>query len=181
MADQLFDKFDKFYDKYETHLTPYVSGVDVVYSKTPPDNRLRDVQGHGDDINAYEGGNFVYLIPQYTNHADEACTSFKVRIETSSIPGLKDLANGAGGKYRYLTCEKRKDDKKIRRVALFRGSDDPTTLLDKDRHGFTNKTIDINEGRDGNSDIDFIKVYLIWGYDEEGNVTVAQEHDPSSP
>ncbi|KAM4055837.1 heat-labile enterotoxin alpha chain domain-containing protein [Hirsutella rhossiliensis] len=147
---ELLTKFrTEFYDLYESYLKPYVSGVDVVYSKNPPPNRLLEAQGLSEEINHDFGGESVWIIPKYTVNRDDACSSFEVTVQDKEISGSNDLAKGAGGKFRYLTCKKDPEARqKIRRLALFRGTEGIDGFLNKEYHGYTGTTPDINVGRD---------------------------------
>ncbi|EFY89489.1 subtilisin-like protease [Metarhizium acridum CQMa 102] len=152
----------EFFNKYKSAIAHdfYISGLEVVYGNKPPANRVIEVHHQPEDINHNFGGEFVWLIPLYTTRRDEACTSFTVIIG-SSVSGLKDLSKGAGGENRYLKCEKKMSDEKIRRLALHRGSESLDDFLSDTRHGFVGKTTNINEGRGGSDDA----VYLLWAHD----------------
>ena len=93
----------------------------------------------------------MYLKPLYKaieNFEEEhAATDFKVTIVDNHIPGLKDLAKGAGGKYRYI--------EKVNRL----GEGQKVTAIHirkKTGIGSGACTSDINEGRGG------LFLYLCW-------------------
>ncbi|KAM4058740.1 subtilisin-like protease [Hirsutella rhossiliensis] len=152
-----------FYDKYENLMRHdvYISGVEVIYGDQPPATRVLEILHHIEDINHNMGGEFVWLVPIYTARRDEACTSFKVIIQDGGLAGFKDLSKGAGGKNRYLQCEKTPSEDKIRRLALVRGLENAQDYLDELDHGFRGKTENINEGRGDSNDI----LHLLWAFD----------------
>lgn len=104
----------------------------------------------------------VWLIPQWTQVRDHACTHFEVQIVGSSLHGLDDLAKRAGGYYRYLIP--RVDvhiPDKIRKLALYRKThlEGPVNISDIEGRGYTDFSTNINAWRGGKSD-DYLS--LVW-------------------
>lgn len=58
--------------------------------------------GCGRDVNRGFGGKFVYLVPEWTADPSQAVSEIKVVFSKDPMPGMVDLAAGAGGLYRYL-------------------------------------------------------------------------------
>ncbi|PHH64511.1 hypothetical protein CDD81_4290 [Ophiocordyceps australis] len=136
----------------------YISGVKVIWSDKRSafqSNVLKELNGGSFDINYYAGGKYVWLIPEYTTRREEACTLFEVVIRDNHDPGLVDLAAGAGGQYRYLTCRRDENEEKIRRLALYRGPQF-IALKDAEKKEIDGWSTDINEGRN----LDFL--HLVW-------------------
>ncbi|KID91420.1 subtilisin-like serine protease PR1H [Metarhizium guizhouense ARSEF 977] len=181
-AGDLLETFDKdFRAKYEMLMPqkPYIAGVKVVYGgypKTdPPAGRVKEVEGRSDDINHGRGGDFVWLVPIRTEHAEDACTSFELVID--QVPDeFGNLAKGSKDKSRYLRCKKSSSRDKIRRLALYRRRNTPPPRPTKDSsafikslvgrssvdsiqgsRGYTGRTQNINQGRPGADEL-----YLFW-------------------
>ncbi|KID76020.1 subtilisin-like serine protease PR1H, partial [Metarhizium brunneum ARSEF 3297] len=183
-AGDLLEKFDKnFRAKYEMLMPqkPYIAGVKVVYggypSKDPPAGRVKEAEGRSDDINHGRGGDFVWLVPIRTDHAEDACTSFELVID--QVPDeFGNLVKGSKDKSRYLRCKKSSSRDKIRRLVLSRleAAPAPAPRVTKDRlafiksllgrswvekvrflRAFTGKTSNINQGRHGADEL-----YLLW-------------------
>lgn len=98
-----------------------------------------------------DGSCGVRPVPKYQERPTSAMTSIEVDILTNS-DGRRDLAKGAGGKFRHLTPKYYQSQWKIHTVNLLRLSHGIGDLPE----GFTGHSWDINEGRSG----DFL--YLIW-------------------
>ncbi|KAJ3559521.1 hypothetical protein NM688_g294 [Phlebia brevispora] len=134
----------------------WVSGVDVSYGSEWSEevrHAVREIDGAGDDIDKGFGGSFVWITPQYNSYLSNACTSFKVVIQDSEMSGAKDLAQGAGGAYRYLTpVHDRSASSKIIDLGLLRSQ----SAVSSPPAPYTGMTSNINEGRGG----DYL--YLIW-------------------
>lgn len=114
---------------------------------------MSELSGQSSDINKGFNGKFTWLVPTYTDNPDDACTGFIFVRQDKALPGLGDMAEGAGGQFRYLIVKKELQVRvKVRRVALWRlGS-----RFDGVPGGFRAKTGDLNEGRGG----DFL--YFAW-------------------
>ena len=95
---------------------------------------------------------YAYIGPIFTAIDTEAATSFRLLIQDNSISGLKDLADGMGGKYRYLKKVSEPNKQKIISIHL---TDSNTNT------GFDGCTENINEGRGGKD------LFLCW-YAEKG-------------
>ncbi|KAH8823623.1 hypothetical protein DL96DRAFT_1615069, partial [Flagelloscypha sp. PMI_526] len=84
------------------------------------------------DINGGFGGKYIYLIPK-------PAVYIQIIIRDSEISGQSDLAEGAGGKFRYIKLiYDASDDEKITKVALYRKSNNDRSLssdINKDRSG----------------------------------------------
>ena len=95
---------------------------------------------------------YAYIGPTFTAIGTEAATSFRLLIQDNSISGLKDLADGMGGKYRYLEKVSEPNKQKIISIHL---TDSNTNT------GYDGCTENINEGRGGKD------LFLCW-YAEKG-------------
>ncbi|KAK6835574.1 hypothetical protein RU639_002339 [Aspergillus parasiticus] len=136
-----------------------IEDIIVVTSKDasdePPD-LITAVDGNGNDINTGLGGDYVWLVPSWTENALEAATNIHVFVSNEAIPGKQDLAQGAGGAYRYLDIIKG-GDQAIQTVRLLRRKDEVTPGTIEDL-GFDGYSQDINAGRGG----DYL--HLVWKY-----------------
>ncbi|GBE79429.1 hypothetical protein BKA93DRAFT_753262 [Sparassis latifolia] len=134
-----------------------ISDHRVVYGtlqSEQPSDRVLEVEGGNDDINAGFGGKrvaFVWLVPVYTADPSNAASAFDVVIQSSEDPNRNDLAAGAGGDFRYL-LPITTGARQIASVALLRSKES----VDSIPPGYDGKTTDINKGRGG----DFL--YLLW-------------------
>ncbi|KAB8210937.1 hypothetical protein BDV34DRAFT_220112 [Aspergillus parasiticus] len=113
------------------------------------------VDGNGNDVNAGFGGDYVWLYLLWTDSALEAITDIKILVSDEAIPGKQDLAQGAGGAYRYIGFIK--GPPPIRTINLLRRTDELTPETIKDL-GFDGYSQDINAGRGG----DYL--HLVWKY-----------------
>ncbi|PLB45807.1 hypothetical protein P170DRAFT_252922 [Aspergillus steynii IBT 23096] len=135
----------------------YLSDIDVVYGTDKswePSDAIHVVDANNGDINAGYGGEFVWLVPKWSFESDNAVSNIRILIQGDSDGNYKDLAKGAGGKFRYLRLERDGHDK-ITDVRLLRRDDEVKweTVKSLGFDGFTN---DINDGR-GKSFL-----YLVW-------------------
>ncbi|THU93366.1 hypothetical protein K435DRAFT_670398, partial [Dendrothele bispora CBS 962.96] len=120
-----------------------------------PVDRVKEVGGGNDDINADFGGNYVWLVPEYTVDKNKALTNIKFVLADKQNSAYGDLASGAGGKYRYLIPEvDTSNPKKISKLVLWRYPDSNLSTS-----GITSKgrTSDLNAERK--------KTYLYLGWD----------------
>ncbi|KAI3322313.1 hypothetical protein HD806DRAFT_536151 [Xylariaceae sp. AK1471] len=137
----------------------YISGIKVVYGENAPSDRISEINKGVPDINHNFGGEYVWLVPEWTEDRDKAVTYFDVLITGSSQASKSDLAKGASGKYRYLVPQADVHiEKKLKRLALYRksNSEGPVHGSDIKDRGYTDFSTDINAGRGG----DYL--YLIW-------------------
>ncbi|KAF5329226.1 hypothetical protein D9758_018194 [Tetrapyrgos nigripes] len=121
-------------------------------SSHPPENCVKELNTSHPDINRGFKGKYVWLIPERANNADEAGTYIQIEITSEHHSGQQDLAQGAGGKYRYLhVLHDSNENEKITEAALYRKSNSagPVTLEEAARAGFNRVSSDINEGRGG--------------------------------
>jgi hypothetical protein len=136
----------------------FIQDIRVEYSSNEggrPSNRIREVFGQNDDINYKFGGKFVYLVPVYTYDIESAMTSIDVVIRGSKWPGYNDVAQGAGGDFRYIVAVRNSFERsKITEVALLRNSNSRGNLGQVS--GYSGISRDINENRAK----DFL--HLIW-------------------
>ena len=95
---------------------------------------------------------YAYIGPTFTAIDTEAATSFRLLIRNNPISGLKDLADGMGGKYRYIEKVTELNQQKITSVHI---TDSKTNT------GFDGCSDNINEGRGGKD------LFLCW-YAEKG-------------
>ena len=65
-----------------------------------PNGAIRESTGQDPDINKGHKGKFVWIVPTWTDDPNGALNGFEVIITDNEIPGLQDLAKGAGGKFR---------------------------------------------------------------------------------
>ncbi|KAK7032625.1 hypothetical protein VNI00_012888 [Paramarasmius palmivorus] len=133
---------------------PYINDFDVYYTNQEaqqPPNAIPEFNGASNDINKGFGGEFVYLIPSYTDDASKAATSFKIVIQGTTDPLRKDMAKGAGGDYRYV-IPVQGPQAKVTEAQLIRSE----SALQHPPSGYSGITSDINKGRQG----DFL--YIIW-------------------
>ncbi|KAJ3559522.1 hypothetical protein NM688_g295 [Phlebia brevispora] len=134
----------------------YNSGLTVVYGSMlsqEPRGALTDIWGGGDDINKGFGGSYVWLVNNYTDTPDSACTAFRVVIQDDSDDSLQDLAKGAGGQYRYMLSMLDKGIySKTTEARLLRSSSE----VSGPPSGYDGMSIDINKGREQ----DYL--YVIW-------------------
>ena len=105
----------------------FIADMDVAYGdkeSDAPADRVRTFGGGSDDINHGFGGKYVWMVPRWTIETDKAATSFNIFIQKDSTPGLKDLAAGAGGDYRYVvTNHDQHQVPKVRGATLVRSPD----------------------------------------------------------
>ncbi|PHH83200.1 hypothetical protein CDD82_3125 [Ophiocordyceps australis] len=164
-GQDLIKKFrSDFYDKYQKLLVDefYISGIEVEYGEQPPKNSVTNLENNPEEVNHSFGGEFVWLVPTFTSKREEACTSFKVVIQDGDLEGARDLAKGSPGQRRYLQCEKGPSEEKIRKLALYRGTESVDSFLAQGNQGFKGSTEDINAGRGEGKDI----LRLVWGFDD---------------
>ncbi|KAI1346400.1 hypothetical protein F5Y01DRAFT_319767 [Xylaria sp. FL0043] len=143
----------------QRNLPSYISGIKVVYGQNAPSDHISEINKGVPDINHNFGGEYVWLVPEWTQDRDKAVTYFEVVITGSSQAGMSDLAKGAGGKYRYLVPQADVHiEKKLKRLALYRksNSEGPVHESDIKDRGYTDFSTDINAGRGG----DYL--HLIW-------------------
>ncbi|XP_035701757.1 uncharacterized protein LOC118433684 [Folsomia candida] len=102
----------------------YLSWIDIIYgnesSQIPPNN-IAEVTGKTADINAGFGGDYVWLVPEWSSRLDEGVTSLRIDVQEKEDKVSKNLAKGAGGLFRYLRVIRDISHKeKIIEVALLR-------------------------------------------------------------
>ncbi|KAH8423405.1 uncharacterized protein LDX57_001164 [Aspergillus melleus] len=97
---------------------------------------------------------FVWLVPKWSFESDNAVSGVRIIIQGDSDGSFKDLAKGAGGKFRYLRLE-RGGGEKITDIRLLRRDDEVSWDTVKSL-GFDGISSDINDGR-GKSFL-----YLVW-------------------
>ncbi|RPB15122.1 hypothetical protein P167DRAFT_483145, partial [Morchella conica CCBAS932] len=118
-----------------------------------PSNRIREINGQTEDINHGFGGKYVWLVPGYGTTATTAATDFEIVVQNTPNKGKDNLAEGAGGKARYLIVGKDPlAPERVTHVAF------PKTIesVKGVPVGYSGMTIDIHNGRGG----DFL--YLCW-------------------
>ncbi|KAI1411549.1 hypothetical protein F5Y13DRAFT_191167 [Hypoxylon sp. FL1857] len=79
----------------------YIKEMDDVYgdnASDAPSDRVTEFFSGADNIN----DGYVWLVPVYTETKAEAATSFDILIRSRPIEGLKNLAKGPDGDYRYI-------------------------------------------------------------------------------
>ena len=117
-----------------------------------PGNRVPELNHQSDDINHGYGGKYVWLVPVYTEDADEGAVRFDLFIQETAHSGWSDLAKGTGGSYRYLRPAADKNvQEKITDLHLQRSNSEVKNFNDYGGH-----TGDINRGRA------LSYLYLLW-------------------
>ena len=93
----------------------------------------------------------------HTLDPNQAITDISIAVQSDSRGnGQSDMANNAGGDYRYVDYSSDADNaRKITDIAFWR-SGDAKTIEDVQAQGWDGMTTDINAGRGG----DYI--YVIW-------------------
>jgi len=135
----------------------FVSNIKVVYGNSEfekPDDCLKDVQGGSSDINAGYGGNYVWLVPEWSTTVKDACTGFDVVIKDAGDPNSPpDLAKGAGGHFRFLVpVRDSRNGEKVVAIALLRST--PNYGSFEQSVGYNRISHDLNRHRGG----DFLHV-----------------------
>ncbi|KAF2265131.1 hypothetical protein CC78DRAFT_427142, partial [Lojkania enalia] len=106
------------------------------------------------NINHGFGGKYVYIKPVLTSNAAGAATGFDLAIRDKPYDGpnvaIKNLAEGAGGKYRYLVPKYEAGKPPIRQLWLWRADGQQAPKIGWSLVG------NINEGRGGDA------LYLEW-------------------
>ena len=98
---------------------------------------------------------YVWLVGNYTNDPDSACTAYSVAVQGLADDSKADLASGAGGDFRYvLGMRSLGVPIKLTEVRLLRSSN-PVNLQALPE-GYYGMSGDINRGRKGTY------LYLIW-------------------
>ncbi|KAG6826190.1 hypothetical protein H0H92_000771 [Tricholoma furcatifolium] len=136
----------------------------VVYGDQPsqaPVDRVRDWFGGSDDINAGQGGKYVWLVPVMTTNVSEAITTIDLFIQGTADPRYPDVSMGAGGPYRYLVPVTQSNTNMfITKLTLARNSYSNGAISNLPNITFVGfpqgATSDINKDRGG----DFL--YLVW-------------------
>ncbi|KAK9445146.1 Proteinase inhibitor I9, subtilisin propeptide [Metarhizium brunneum] len=160
LRDNFFKKYAPYISNSFTNESPradsyangnrYISGVKVERGATRPANSLGNIN-YG-----FTGGS-IWLVPTYTSNPKKACTTITVeQTRIDYADAVKFLSKD--GKYmaRYFRCVT-SSERKIRRLALSRGSG----IINYDKaHGFVDATSNINEG------FDMSPLYLMWSFDE---------------
>lgn len=140
-------------------------GAQVIYRDTEADDAADDLPWYvteetskSANINHGFGGRHVYIKPILTANALEAATGFDLAIRDQPYEGpnarIKDLAKGAGGKYRYLVPKREPGKTPIRQLWLWRADGRQAPRLGWEMTG------DINKGRGGD--------YLLLEWDARG-------------
>jgi len=136
--------------------------VTAVDEDEQPENAVQEIGGGRADLNPGFLCTYVWLVPILTDDEKKAATSFS--ISRSILPDcgedgelLPDLADGAGGRFVYLTARHASANKKISRAILIRT---PKAISDASELPgvWAGLTSDIRKGRGG----DFL--YLAWAY-----------------
>ena len=134
----------------------YINNLYVVATNTAaerPAGAVSEISGQSSDCNKGFGGKFTWLVPTYTSDPNGALTGFIFVRQDNPVPGLGDLAEGAGGQFRYIIVQRElQNPAKVTKVALWRRSQGTSGVP----AGYRAKTSDINEGRGG----DYL--YLVW-------------------
>ncbi|KAF3904554.1 hypothetical protein ABW21_db0202022 [Orbilia brochopaga] len=132
----------------------YIKTVSVVYGSRPG-----DADPH--DVNQGMGGEYTWIVPEYTSKRSEAASGFQVEITKVKDLHAPDLSKGDGREYfRYLHAFYTFGGiAAITRVWL------STTKGTNEGHG---RTEDINKGRGGNF------LYLCWEYESQRDIAYSQ-------
>ncbi|KAF4441395.1 hypothetical protein FACUT_2703 [Fusarium acutatum] len=110
------------------------------------------------DCNNGLGEDYTYVVKSYTPDPSQAITGLSIDITANGDhPELGDMANGAGGDYRYvITSRDLNLPTRIGDVQLWRSQDDSVSLSDVASFGWDGISTDINHGRSG------AYLYLVW-------------------
>ncbi|KXJ92488.1 hypothetical protein Micbo1qcDRAFT_204461 [Microdochium bolleyi] len=131
----------------------FISRIEVIYGDDKPYDTVNELTGGNADINGGHGGDYVWLKVHKATKPSELVSSIWTVHRESHIAGMSDLANGAGGMFRYLhMVHDMTVNKYVTDIALWRDG----SHHDEVPHGWDGKTSDINDGRGG----DFM--YLVW-------------------
>jgi len=85
--------------------TGYLKDVRVVYRKekiSKPADSVQRINGLNADINSGFEGEFVWLVPVWTNSLRKGASSIEVEVHKEPNKAYDDLAKGTGGDFRYL-------------------------------------------------------------------------------
>lgn len=101
---------------------------------------------------------YVWLVPEFTNTPEAACTGFQVHIQATQDTAKDNLAQGDAGIWRYLVPIKdQKVKQKITEVYLFGGTNRRVANIAAIEPGnFDGMTINMNTNRG-----DYC-LYLLW-------------------
>ncbi|RXW20933.1 hypothetical protein EST38_g4913 [Candolleomyces aberdarensis] len=149
----------------------YIGVVATNSSGEMPSIRVREINGGNDDINAGFKGKYISLVPVYTTNKDKAATRFDLILNDGPLPAeqvaaneerraqgkpcITDLAEGAGGLYRYLVpVADPRVTHKVTGLALLREFGGPGT--DIHSLGYNGMSMDLNRSRKGDW------LYVLW-------------------
>ncbi|KHO01883.1 Heat-labile enterotoxin IIB, A chain [Metarhizium album ARSEF 1941] len=138
-----------------------IKGLRVAYGDRPRD-AVREIADKSDDINHGFGGEYVWLVPEYTLDPDEACTAFMTSTRQPK-EGHPSVTKGAEGTAMYIRCAKAPDGEKIRRAMLVRGLGSEERVKFFDNGTFDGETANLNWYR-GTDKAELL--YLVWSYSE---------------
>lgn len=124
-----------------------VHAVDQVSQR--PMNSIAANDGRSSDMNSGCGGKYVYCVPEWTTNVDSAASSIEFVKTGSKNASLSDLAEGAGGDYRYITLTRGNDV--ITEIGLLRASDSEgeQEMTEAETQAGWRMTPDLNKGRNG--------------------------------
>ncbi|KAJ3557903.1 hypothetical protein NM688_g1217 [Phlebia brevispora] len=135
----------------------YNLGIVIVFGSMPsqePRGALTEIHGGGNDINEGFGGSYVWLVNNYTNSPDKACTAFNVVIQDRANDALRDLCIRANAKYGYLlNMQSNGIYSKVTTARLLRSS---SAVSAGPPSGYDGMSIDLNTDRDK----DYL--YVVW-------------------
>lgn len=150
-------KVDDVNVHYTVQRACFLKDIHVTYAKdavSKPYDSLVEQHGRSTDVNAGFGGEFVYLVPVWTDRVSEAVTSIEVIIQREENRSFRDLSKGAGGDYRYLKMMRNPySHTRVTKVGLWRA---PNASPTPGSRGWNSWTGDINRNRGG----DFL--YVCW-------------------
>lgn len=158
---------NKVYGNAISAITPtpapqYVSALNVQASNDSsffPIGTCVDVSSSlgSPDCNNGFSGEHTYVVKKMTTDPSQAITGLAIDITRDSNPALGDMADGAGGDFRYvITSQDLSLATRVSDVQLWRSQNDSVSLSDVNAAGWDGITSDINHGRSG------AYLYLVW-------------------
>ncbi|CAL8128939.1 unnamed protein product [Orchesella dallaii] len=143
---------------YALKLIPFLHYIEVVYtsdSVSRPSNIISEVNGKNPDINGGYGGSYVWLVAHWTTKLEFPASGIHIAIQRRENEYYNDLAQGAGGYYRYIKMQRNSyATDVITEISLYRTSQKEDDPRNGGRWQF--KSEDINSKRGG----DYL--YLVW-------------------
>ncbi|CAL8128940.1 unnamed protein product [Orchesella dallaii] len=136
----------------------FLQDIDVVYtsdSVSRPSNIISELKGENPNINGGYGGSYVWLIPIWTTRLEDAASGIQIVIQDKENENYKDLAQGAGGAYRYIKIQTNSYAiDLITEIGMYRTSQEKDDPCNGGRWQFKTEDINSKRGKDN--------LYLVW-------------------